>query len=380
MYEPIELARYDVSADRGFLPRQDPRQYLSYPFRYWEGFAQEMPALLASNKFGAYLHTMPIVDAHNLPDSELALAHMRLTFVLHGYIRECQLNNVEFIRVPECLGMPLVAIAKRLGLPPVLSYAPYALHNWRRIDPEKPVVLEILAVLQNFLGGLDESWFIMVHVEIEAHAGRAIEAAVRAQEAAAQNDLYTLRHWLQIMAIAEHEMHRALSRMPEGCDPYIYYRRVRPYLFVPEGVTFEGISKLGNTPRPFRGETGAQSTIAPLFDAVLGVVHEPSDLSAHLAEMRWYMPPKHRALLEEVEKREPVSNKVLGFHDTLRAYNECVEWLARFREKHYEYATSYIHKQTRVLDNSNPTDIGTGRTRFMASLKKHVDETRKAMF
>lgn len=375
----LGLWQYDVSPTRGFLPKQDPCVRLSPHFQCWEEYAREMPALLAAGKFGTHVNTMPVVSARQLPDTELALAHTRLAFMLHGYMRECQQKNMERILVPSCLGLPLVEISNRIGLPPVLSYSPYGLHNWRRLDQNGPIALGNLAVLQNFLGGLDETWFILVHVEIEAHAGEAIWAVIRAQEAAKRGDLVKVACWLRVMAEAQQRMYETLCRMPEGCDPYIYYRRVRPYLFVPENVVFDGMPITVDAPRPFRGETGAQSTIAPLFDAVLGVTHEPSELSDHLIEMRWYMPPKHRALLEEVERRKPISLTVRSFHDARAAYNSCLELLAKFREKHYEYGVSYINRQACTVDGSNPTDIGTGHTRFMKSLKKHVDETRAAI-
>ena len=69
----------------------------------------------------------------------------------------------------------ILELAERLGRPPVLSYASYALDNWRRIDPDGPVALGNLALLQNFLGGADEDWFILVHVEIEARAAAALD-------------------------------------------------------------------------------------------------------------------------------------------------------------------------------------------------------------
>ncbi len=45
-----------------------------------------------------------------------------------------------------------------LGRPPVLSYASYALDNWRRIDRKNPIDLGNIALLQNFLGGQDEEY------------------------------------------------------------------------------------------------------------------------------------------------------------------------------------------------------------------------------
>ena len=55
-----------------------------------------------------------------------------------------------------------------------------------------------------------------------------------------------------------------LRRMPEFCDPYIYYHRVRPYIHgwknnpaVPNGVIYDGVEFYHGKPMQFRGETGA---------------------------------------------------------------------------------------------------------------------------
>src|SRR5207302_7669367 len=78
--------------------------------------------------------------------------------------------------LPTSIARPWVAVAARLGRPPILSYASYALDNWRRLDADGPIALGNLALLQNFLGGLDEEWFVTVHVQIEAEAAPALQA------------------------------------------------------------------------------------------------------------------------------------------------------------------------------------------------------------
>ena len=59
--------------------------------------------------------------------------------------------------------------------------------------------------------------------------------------------------------------------MPEKCDPYIYYHRVRPFIFgtkdnpdLRNGLIYE--NQFNNKPQFFRGETGAQSSIMPFLD------------------------------------------------------------------------------------------------------------------
>ena len=171
--------------------------------------------------------------------------------------------------------------------------------------------------------------------------------------------------------------------MPEQCDPYIYYHRVRPYIHgwkdnpvVPKGVVYEGVTAFAGKPQMFRGETGAQSGIVPALDAALGVVHGDDPLRRYLMEMRDYMPPAHRAFVEAVEAAPSLRDFVEsrgGATDLRRAYDACRHGLESFRSVHLEFAASYIHKQSQT-GPANATAVGTGGTPFMAYLKKHRDD------
>jgi indoleamine 2,3-dioxygenase len=173
-------------------------------------------------------------------------------------------------------------------------------------------------------------------------------------------------------------MNQTLLRMPENCDPYIYYHRVRPFIhgWHQHPVVYEGVAEYDGTPQTFFGETGAQSTIVPCLDAVLGVRHRQDELRTYLAEMRRYMPRGHVAFLEQLEAGLSVRDFVLHAADAqLRtAYDACVAGVDAFRSTHLEYAGRYIQKQAQVGVNS--TVYGTGGTPFMRYLKKHRDETR----
>ena len=56
---------------------------------------------------------------------------------------------------------------KILGRPPILSYGSYCLDNWYRPNPKEDISLENVALITNFLGGVDEDWFVTIHVCIE---------------------------------------------------------------------------------------------------------------------------------------------------------------------------------------------------------------------
>lgn len=308
-----------------------------------------------------------------------------LSFVAHAFVWE---GATPESALPERLAAPWCALAGKLGRPPILSYASYALDNWRRFDPRGPLTTENLAILQNFLGGQDEDWFILIHVEIEALAARAIRAELPAAAAAHAGDATALAARLEEVADALEAMLATLRRMTERCDPYVYFHRVRPFIHgwknhpaLPNGVAYEGVAELAG-PQKLRGETGAQSTIVPVMDALLGVVHAPDPLREYLDEMRGYMPPGHRAYLARIEAEGSVRSAVRelrGSHPELaEMYDACLRWLEAFRSLHLEYAASYIHSQ--AGRGANPSDVGTGGTPFMKYLAKHRDETARGRF
>jgi indoleamine 2,3-dioxygenase len=167
--------------------------------------------------------------------------------------------------------------------------------------------------------------------------------------------------------------------MPENCEPYVYYHRVRPYIhgFSEYPVVYNGVAAFEGHPQTFFGETGAQSTIIPALDAALGVEHSADELRVYLGKMREYMPPAHRAFLATVEAGPSIRRYVLDRSNELTElrdiYNACVEFVEEFRSKHLEYAATYIHQQSQR--GANSTHYGTGGTPFMKYLKKHRDET-----
>lgn len=83
--------------------------------------------------------------------------------------------------------MPYCKLADKIGQFPLLPYSSYTLDNWVKLDKDGDICLENIAVVQNFLDGMDENWFIMIHIEIEAKAGRAL-ASIPAVLAAVDNN------------------------------------------------------------------------------------------------------------------------------------------------------------------------------------------------
>jgi len=393
-FGPLTLSDYEISPEQGFLPKDPLENLPDIPTLTHLG--HELPKLLSARTVRRYINEQRQL-LPSIPSTwhiEEHRAAMRiLSFCGHAYVWE--VPDEPALKLPPQLAQPWHEVAQRLGRPPVLSYASYALDNWRRLDRAKPVQLDNIVLLQNFLGGLDEEWFVVVHIQIEREAGPGLAGLLRAMKGAANDWEDEVLLGLTTLASAQTAMRDTLIRMKERCDPYVYYNRVRPYIHgwknspsLPNGLAYEGVMSYAGQPQQFRGETGAQSTIVPCIDAGLGIAHAPDPLTLYLQEMRDYMPPRHRAFIEVLEKSTDdlgrpllagyVRDRKLRNPDLWTAYAACIDLLAQFREIHIGYADSYIHRQHQS-HSSNPTAVGTGGTPFMQYLQKHLDETRQVL-
>jgi indoleamine 2,3-dioxygenase len=347
---------------RGFLPETDP--LTAFPpgsdFAALDEIGRDLPSLLYDRSFREYARTLKlpfwptdIVSRDDLP--VLRLYYVRVGFLASAYVN--QVGEPPATVLPANIAVALFRACQLLRKPPILSYDGYALYNWKRFRKDGPIALGNIDTIQNFVHLYDEHWFILVHVEIEAIAARILDAIARAQIAVAQGDRDLMDRCLNDIAAAVRAQHM---------DPALYYRTFRPYIRFFENVSYEGVG-----PQPvvmnFRGETGAQSSIMPTLVAFMKIPHKASMLTSHLADMRNYMPPKHRMLIEHVEAMPPI--RPLANRE---AFNAVLEAIAEFRSIHYGWAQEYINRWT--LDPR-----GTGGTPYMQWLDQLIQETRSFM-
>jgi len=383
MSKPAKIADYGITEEFGYLPAHDPAQSLSAGNEEWDQFGKDLPKLLMGTNFRKRVQALPKFNIDKLNgEAEIQRAMLVLSYIGQAY----QWSDNEAATVmPEVLAKPWYEVGKLVGRPPILSYQSYASDNWRRFDQAGPIECGNIGLLQCFLGGQDEEWFILIHIDIEKKAGKALKAIEEVQEAVVAQDAEKVEAALIKMRAALTAMYEVLGRMPERCDPYIYFHRVRPYIFgwrnnpsLPDGVVYEGVDEYKGVGQKFRGETGAQSAIIPAMDGVLGIEHEKDELREYLMEMRTYMPPKHVAFIQAVEAGPSVRNFVTTIKRSslTQVFNDCIELVANFRAMHLEYAGTYIHAQAQATPG-NPSAVGTGGTPFMIYLRKHRDETKK---
>jgi len=380
--QPVKLSDFGLNEEFGYMQHSDPVVTLPPGNEAWDEMGKNLPKYLMGSNFRQRVKDLPAFKIETLKtDGEIRRAFLILSYIGQAY----QWSDNEPAHVlPAVLAKPWYEVGKLVGRPPILSYTSYSIDNWYLLDKKGPIECGNIALLQCFLGGQDEEWFILIHIEIEKKAGKALKAIEDSQKAVAAQDLDALEKALRNLRDGIKAMYDVLARMPERCDPYVYFHRVRPYIFgwknnpsLPNGVVYEGVEEYQGKGQTFRGETGAQSAIVPALDAVLGIVHEQDQLRDYLMEMRQYMPPMHVKFIEAAENGPSVRNFVMACNkeSIKKLFNESVELVADFRALHLEYAGTYIHAQSQKTPG-NPSAVGTGGTPFMVYLRKHRDETR----
>ncbi|KAI1254546.1 hypothetical protein MGN70_003951 [Eutypa lata] len=383
MRPPIpNLADYGISPQHGFLPDVLPLTRLPDPYyNKWEAIAANLQNLILSKRLRGVIERLPVLSTTGLEhDAEWRRAYMLLTFFAHGYIwgGESPLD-----RVPPSLSAPLLAICAHLEVPPVSTYAASVLWNFKPLFMDEDIdELDNLATLLTFTGSLDESWFYLVSVAIEARGGPIIPLMLDAVAAARRDDAATVTRCLCAFAERLDDLGALLRRMHESCDPGYFYSRIRTFLAgsknmaeagLPHGVMWDDGTGTSEYVQ-YSGPSNAQSSLIQFFDIVLGIEHRPTgekaDASASsdtergrvgasssapkhnfIQDMRRYMPGPHARFLDAVgeisnirEFVESRSNSTAAAGDRALAiaYDACLSMLRAFRDIHIAIVTRYI--------------------------------------
>ncbi len=383
------LTEYNITPERGFLSNFDsdktilPNSLLSI-----RDAAMALPRTILSGHLRQHIEALPFVDLTDFCASA-SLAERRMAMVHYSFLVQAYVwGEAESPQLlPKCLALPIWQLGASIEQPPLLTYSSYVLDNWGRIDDAGPIDLSNIYMIQPFLGGQDEAWFVLIHVAIEARAGEMLATLPALLQACRDQDLETLESGLSAMTTVWEDMNDIFDQMPERCDPYVYFHRVRPWIHgwkdnpaLGEGLIYEGVEETNGKPQAFRGQTGSQSSIVPSMDAFLGIDHAGDPLRAYLDQLHIYRPPEHRKFIDDIRMNSILRPFIQSVDSPVLSglYNACVENLTRFRTRHLEYAASYINKQSKG-GAGNTSDVGTGGTPFMKYLKKHRDEAAAHM-
>jgi indoleamine 2,3-dioxygenase len=365
------LADYGISPTHGFLPDVLPLTRLPDPYyNKWEAIVANLQGLILSKRLRGVVDRLPVLSTIGLEhDAEWRRAYMLLCFMAHGYIWG---GDSPSDRLPASISVPLLKVSEHLEVPPVATYAAVCLWNFKPLFMDEDIDnLENLATLTTFTGALDESWFYLVSVAMEARGAPIIPLMLTAIAAAREDDAAAVTRCLHTFAERLDDLTTLLQRMNESCDPHIFYHRVRPFLAgsknmaeagLPNGVLYEDGS--GNeTYRQYAGGSNAQSSLFQFFDIVLGIEHRPTGEKKpttqdseregrapppkhnFIMEMRRYMPGPHARFLADVQAVANIRDYVeqhRGNRPLCVAYDACLSMLRALRDKHIAIVTRYI--------------------------------------
>ncbi|MDX8355726.1 hypothetical protein, partial [Cognatiyoonia sp. IB215182] len=161
------LQAYDISEDRGFLCKFDADQ-VDLPAELVEirSIAMSLPSLLPSGRVRTLLEAQlpeiePETAFQSCGDEALRLMMVHYSFMVQAYVWG---EPTAPEALPRCLAVPVTALADRLGQLPLLPYSGYVLDNWAELERGNGITLENTRMIQHFLGGQDEAWFVLIHV------------------------------------------------------------------------------------------------------------------------------------------------------------------------------------------------------------------------
>ena len=186
--------------------------------------------------------------------------------------------------LPAAIVVPLLHIASYLGVPPTATYSALDLWNFTAPLNSDLSQIENLSVLHTFTGTMDEAWFYLISVAIEARGAEIIPVMLRAIDAARAGDSQLLVECLLVFADSVKQIGIILERMYEKCRPEVFYHQIRPFLAgsknmsaagLPNGVFYDEGYGQGKW-RQYSGGSNAQSSLIQFFDIVLGVEHSPT--------------------------------------------------------------------------------------------------------
>ncbi len=87
----------------------------------------------------------------------------RAMLVLSVLAQACLFEDPDAVqdRIPDCIAVPLCDVAELLRVPPILSHMSIVINNWRRIDPDSPLVVSNLESLCRFNKIKDKEHFYL---------------------------------------------------------------------------------------------------------------------------------------------------------------------------------------------------------------------------
>ncbi|MEL6528297.1 MAG: hypothetical protein AAFQ07_21565, partial [Chloroflexota bacterium] len=145
---------WQPSPEMGFLIQPSPlpslADYLSPEIaQHLDSISATLSTDIAEGTIRQTLDKLPIYDVTGLIAEGQSLAIERAC-QLYCYFASTYVfmpNAKPATKIPAGVAIPLVQLSDAVERPPILSYAPYTLANWQKIDPHGDIVVDNLRLL-----------------------------------------------------------------------------------------------------------------------------------------------------------------------------------------------------------------------------------------
>ena len=170
--------------------------------------ADDLPRLIAGGHVRSVMAQLPVRELSCLADCDDFRIIERL-FQIYSHFANAYVwcdEKDPADHIPSGVAVPIVYLSKLVERPPILPYANTSLCNFERIDKDGGLTVDNLRCVQKLVDIPDESWFHLIHVEIEAHSSSLISACNDARIGIEEAD--------------EARVEQALARIPRGFRSY----------------------------------------------------------------------------------------------------------------------------------------------------------------
>lgn len=352
------LKKYNVDIDNGFLPKEEPISNLPSDYSPWEKLNSHLAESIKDKSFINEFNNLPRLPVRKLSKQQLDRAMLLLSAFAHSYVNVSTTNEI-----PSQLSIPWVEVAAQLKQLPVIAHSSLSLQNWKLKNPNEAFSLENLTTQISFTETESEAWFFNATTNIEKIGAEMIPLILESIHLANEKEFDDSCNLLEKIIPISGNLHTALKRMYEKCDPNIFFNQIRPFF-----DSFHNVKYIETKPevRSFAGGSAAQSSLLQFCDMALGIDYENNPSQKFLHDMRRYMPLAHRSFIAYIEQEYNLKQAREKHPPLNKLCKEIILNLIAFRNEHLKIVSHYIIKPAR----ENQADItGTGGTNPMLFLK-----------
>lgn len=399
----MELSRYKdgffaIDGTHGFLPVNAPLASLPQRYEQLQIILDDLPTQKADGSAGLLASEGLIEERIKLlPDFSDKVSEETDIFVIQALYRAYAFLSSAYTLapahfeykksgnygkanclLPKQLAKPFCIVAKALEVYPWLDYHyAYSLGNFVKKDDSLGLNWENLEMAVKFSGLPDERGFIMLHVDINEHSPELLSGVFSTLEVLQDTESLSSINDDDVFQLLD-KCHSAMKKVNERrkvmwkASRWRHYNDFRVFIMgikgneeiFDDGVIYEGVD---DTPRQYRGQTGAQDNVIPTMDIFSGVInHYPSnELTHYLMDLRSYRPVCVQRFFEDL--RNDVSNlheeglvgmlRNRNFNRSLVSLLGIMEEIYLFRNGHWQFVQKYIMSNTKYAKATGGTPI-----------------------